>query len=56
MGFGDYPPGHSMNDAKGETERLLERMLIWLEQVAADLYGLILKVTTERDVPQSVVT
>jgi Transposase DDE domain len=38
-------------------ERLrVERMLLWLEQVAADLYGLILTVTTERDIPQSVVT
>jgi hypothetical protein len=34
----------------------VERMLLWLEQVAADLYGLILTVTTERDAPQSVVT
>jgi putative transposase len=38
-------------------ERLrVERMLLWLEQVAAELYGLVLIVTTERDVPQSVVT
>jgi Transposase DDE domain len=38
-------------------ERLrVERMLLWLEQVAAELYGLLLTVTTERDVPQSVVT
>ena len=38
-------------------ERLrVERMLIWLEQVAGDLYGLVLTVTTERDIPQSVVT
>jgi hypothetical protein len=34
----------------------VERMLRWLEQVAAELYGLVLTVTTERDVPQSVVT
>jgi DDE family transposase len=34
----------------------VERMLLWLEQVAAELYGLVLTVTTERDVPQSVVT
>jgi len=34
----------------------VERMLLWLEQVAADLYGLILTITTERGVPQSVVT
>ena len=38
-------------------ERLrVERMLLWLEHVAADLYGLVLTVATERDVPQSVVT
>jgi hypothetical protein len=38
-------------------ERLrVERMLLWLEKVAADLYGLVLTVTTERDAPQSVVT
>jgi hypothetical protein len=38
-------------------ERLrVERMLLWLEQVAAELYGLVLTVTTERDIPQSVVT
>jgi hypothetical protein len=38
-------------------ERLrVKRMLVWLEQVAADLYGLVLTVTTERYVPQSVVT
>jgi len=34
----------------------VERMLEWLEQVAADLYGLVLTVATERSVPQSVVT
>lgn len=34
----------------------VKRMLLWLEQVAADLYGLVLTVTTERDAPQSVVT
>jgi hypothetical protein len=38
-------------------ERLrVERMLLWLEQVAAELYGLVVTVTTERDIPQSVVT
>ena len=38
-------------------ERLrVERMLLWLEQVAADLYGLVLTVATERNVPQSVAT
>jgi hypothetical protein len=34
----------------------VERMLLWLEQVAADLYGLVLTITSERGVPQSVVT
>jgi hypothetical protein len=34
----------------------VERMLLWLEQVAADLYGLVLTVATERDVPESVTT
>jgi putative transposase len=34
----------------------VERMLLWLEQVAADLYALVLTVTTERDVPESVTT
>ena len=34
----------------------VKRMLIWLEQVAVDLYGIVLRVTTERDVPQTVVT
>jgi hypothetical protein len=38
-------------------ERLrVERMLLWLEQVAADLYGLVLTITTERDIPESVMT
>jgi len=38
-------------------ERLrVTRMLLWLEQVAVDLYGLVLTVTTERHVPKSVVT
>ena len=38
-------------------ERLrVERMLLWLEQVAAELYGLVLTVSTERAVPESVVT
>jgi hypothetical protein len=34
----------------------VERMLLWLEQVAADLYGLVLTVATERDIPESVAT
>jgi Transposase DDE domain len=34
----------------------VERMLLWLEKVAADLYGLVLTVTTERDIPESVTT
>jgi putative transposase len=34
----------------------VERMLLWLEQVAAELYGLVLTVATERDIPQSIVT
>jgi len=34
----------------------VERMLLWLEQVAADLYGLVLTITTERDIPESVTT
>jgi Transposase DDE domain len=34
----------------------VKRMLLWLEQVAVELYGLLLTVATERDVPQSVVT
>ena len=34
----------------------VERMLLWLEQVAAEMYGLILTVTTERDIPKSVTT
>jgi hypothetical protein len=34
----------------------VERMLLWLEQAAAKLYGLVLTATTERDVLQSVVT
>jgi hypothetical protein len=38
-------------------ERLrVERMLLWLEQVAAEMYGLVLMITTERGVPQSLVT
>jgi hypothetical protein len=38
-------------------ERLrVDRMLLWLEQVAADLYGLVLTITIERNVPQSVAT
>jgi len=34
----------------------VDRMLLWLEQVAADLYGLVLTIATERDIPQSVAT
>ena len=34
----------------------VERMLLWLEQVAAEMYGLILTITTERDIPKSVTT
>jgi hypothetical protein len=34
----------------------VERMLLWLEQVAAEMYGLVLTVTTERDIPESIVT
>jgi hypothetical protein len=34
----------------------VERMLLWLEQVASDLYGLILAIEIERDMPQSVAT
>ena len=29
----------------------VERMLLWLEQVAAEMYGLVLTITTERDIP-----
>jgi len=36
-------------------ERLrVKRMLLWLEQVAAELYGLVLTIEIERHVPQSV--
>ena len=34
----------------------VDRMLLWLEQVAAELYGLILTIATERHIPQSVAT
>ena len=34
----------------------VERMPLWLEQVAAEMYGLILTITTERDIPKSVTT
>jgi Transposase DDE domain len=34
----------------------VDRMLLWLEQVAAELYGLILTIATERRIPQSVAT
>jgi hypothetical protein len=34
----------------------VKRMLLWLEQVAAELYGLVLTIATERDIPQSVAT
>jgi putative transposase len=34
----------------------VKRMLLWLEQVAVDLYGLVVTITTERDIPDSVTT
>jgi putative transposase len=34
----------------------VERMLLWLEQVAAQMYGLVLTISTERDIPESVMT
>jgi putative transposase len=34
----------------------VERMLSWLEQVAAEMYGLVLTIITERFIPESVVT
>ncbi len=34
----------------------VDRMLLWLEQVAAELYGLVLTIATERNIPQSVAT
>jgi hypothetical protein len=34
----------------------VDRMLLFLEQVAAELYGLVLMIATERDIPQSVAT
>jgi hypothetical protein len=34
----------------------MKRMLLWLEQVAAEMYGLVLTITTERNMPQSVAT
>jgi hypothetical protein len=34
----------------------VDRMLLWLEQVAAELYGLVLTIATERDIPQTVAT
>jgi putative transposase len=34
----------------------VKRMLLWLEQVAVDLYGLVLTITTEREIPDSVTT
>ena len=32
----------------------VERMLIWLEEVAKTMYGLVDSITTERPIPQSV--
>jgi putative transposase len=32
----------------------VERMLLWLEQVAAAMYGLVLTISTERNIPQSI--
>jgi hypothetical protein len=38
-------------------ERLrVERMLLWLERVAAEMYGLVIMISTERDIPESVAT
>lgn len=34
----------------------VKRMLLWLEQVAVELYGLVLTVATERGMPESVAT
>jgi hypothetical protein len=34
----------------------VERMLLWLEQVAAEMYGLVLTVSTQRDIPECVTT
>jgi hypothetical protein len=34
----------------------VERMLEWLEHVAVEMFGLVDKIATERDIPQSVVT
>jgi putative transposase len=34
----------------------MKRMLLWLEQVAAEMYGLVLTITTERNMPKSVAT
>jgi hypothetical protein len=34
----------------------VDRMLLWLEQVAAELYGLVLMIATKRHIPQSVAT
>ena len=34
----------------------VERMLLWLERVAEEMYGLVNKITTERDIPTSLVT
>lgn len=34
----------------------VERMLLWLEHVAEQMYGLVVMIATERDIPQSVVT
>ena len=34
----------------------VKRMLLWLEQVAVEMYGLVLTITTERDIPTLVTT
>jgi hypothetical protein len=34
----------------------VDRMLLWLEQVAAQMYGLVLTISIERDIPESVTT
>ena len=34
----------------------VERMLLWLEHVAEKMYGLVVTIATERDIPESVAT
>jgi Transposase DDE domain len=34
----------------------VDRMLLWLEQVAAEIYGIVLTIPIERDIPHSVTT